>query len=122
MRTFDLYERAGQIEAVKQGFSWPAFVFSWIWAFAKGMPWLGAAVVGLDLAFVWAEKRVADGSLLADSLGAAYCVRLLVVGALANAWRRLSLAGQGFSHVDTIPAYTRRAAVETWLGESAGPP
>jgi hypothetical protein len=38
MRTFDVYSHPshGYI-AIKQGFSWPALFFSWLWAFIKRM-------------------------------------------------------------------------------------
>lgn len=36
MKHYKIFKnQIGQIEAVKQGFSWPAFFFTWIWALVK---------------------------------------------------------------------------------------
>ena len=35
MEKYAVYDRRGELEAVKRGWSWPGFFFSWIWAFVK---------------------------------------------------------------------------------------
>ena len=48
MKNYNIYKHSdGKIEAVKQGWSWPAFFFSWIWALIKQL-WM---VAGLILAY-----------------------------------------------------------------------
>ena len=42
-----VHSTLGSIEAVKEGWSWPAFFFNWIWAFIKGLNSLGFIVVGI---------------------------------------------------------------------------
>ena len=61
MKTFDVYQnRQGDTQAVKKGWSWPGFFFTWVWCFVKGLP--GTALGILFIAF-------ADGlivNILAD--------------------------------------------------------
>ena len=46
MKQFKVYENPqGVYEAVKQGWSWPAFFFSWIWELIAEMWGLGVLVV-----------------------------------------------------------------------------
>jgi hypothetical protein len=44
---YNIYEKPdGDYEAIKIGFSWPAFFFTWIWAVVKEM-WLPAILIFL---------------------------------------------------------------------------
>lgn len=45
MKNYNIYKHSdGKIEAVKQGWSWPAFFFSWIWALIKQL-WMVAVLI-----------------------------------------------------------------------------
>jgi hypothetical protein len=118
---FDLYARRANlehVEAVKHGFSWPGFFFSWIWAFAKGMPGLGVLLLAVDLGLAVADHLTVDGSLLGNAFGMVFFAKLLVVGATGNAWRRRSLERRAFVHVDTLEAKDSDAAAARWLEET----
>ena len=46
IKTFDIYENLkGRQEAVKKGWSWPGFSFTWIWCFIKGLGVLGSIIL-----------------------------------------------------------------------------
>ncbi len=46
MKIYNIYKNlSGQVEAVKQGWSWPGFFFTWIWCFVKGLHGLGAGLL-----------------------------------------------------------------------------
>jgi hypothetical protein len=118
LRRFDLYqgrEYSGQLEAVKRGFSWPALCFGWAWAFARGMPGLGAALLAADLGLAWAETVLTGPMWPVEWLGLVFLAKALAVGALANGWRRRQLVRQGYRGVDCIEAYTVRGAIDTWI-------
>lgn len=52
MNQYRIYEnQLGMREAVKQGWSWPACCFTWIWAFNKKINRIGAITLGIM--FVW---------------------------------------------------------------------
>ena len=46
MKNFNIYENPEGIpEAVKKGWSWPGFCFTWIWCFIKGLGVLGSIIL-----------------------------------------------------------------------------
>lgn len=124
MRTFDLYqgrEHGGHLEAVKRGFSWPAFFFGWAWAIVKGMPALGAVLLVIDLGFAWVEASLTGPTWLVEWLGLAYLAKTLAVAALANGWLRRRLVAQGSRALDSIEAHSARGAIATWMSTGTDP-
>jgi xanthosine utilization system XapX-like protein len=96
-------------EVVKQGFSWPGFWFTWVWAFVKRLPSTGVALlVGLLLLRILVDAEqpafAALGlvGILAMSVG---------VGFHGNEWREISLRGRGYQLVETIRAENLTAAI-----------
>jgi hypothetical protein len=95
---------------VKEGFSWPAFLLSFIWALCRRL-WLVAAILlGAEvlIALVFAALRPDAWSQTAMSLGAA-----VIIGMLANDLHRWTLFRRGFLEVgvvtgDDIDAAERR--------------
>ncbi len=84
MKQFDLYQHASkELQAVKVGFSWPAFFFPFIWTFVKGLWvhgfWLLAALITISAAIA---APVANIVMLALNI---------FVGFRANDWRRTEL-------------------------------
>ncbi|MEM0111894.1 MAG: DUF2628 domain-containing protein, partial [Candidatus Parvarchaeota archaeon] len=50
MKTYNIYKHPlGDIKAVKVGWSWPAFFFTWIWAFVKGLYVVGVILLIIDM-------------------------------------------------------------------------
>ena len=77
MRTFDVYKHRTQgYEAVKQGFSWPAFFFTRIWAFVKKL-WLHGIVGLVVLAFLEAAFDVFQSEGQPGAAGVALRLQLL---------------------------------------------
>lgn len=50
-------------EAVKRGWSWPAFFFSWIWACVKGLWGLGLLTIGTVILLMIATGLYVWGQL-----------------------------------------------------------
>ncbi len=102
---------------VKEGFSWPAFIFSMLWALWHRL-WLIAGLlllvqVAVSLVFaVWTPDPV---SAAAVSIGAA-----LIFAYAANDLRRWALARQGFVDTAVVAADDRDGAERRFLdGEPA---
>ena len=96
MKTFDIFSNpTGQVEVVKQGFSWPGFFFSWIWGY---------------LAKLWIHATV----MLIASLALAPVFMSFLVGIfsgfMGNDWRRTNLQQRGFNLVTTVEAESDEAA------------
>ena len=112
MKTFDLYHHPMRgYEAVKQGFSWPGFFFTWLWAFIKGLPIQGVilfvVIFGLQvLSYTEHGPGPIPGLTALATLGV--CI---VIGIKGNEWRRNSLAKRGFQLIDTVQAETPDAAL-----------
>lgn len=114
MRTFDVYEHSTLgYEAVKRGFSWLAFIFTWIWAFIKKIWNYGLAFIGITLVLVVAENAFAqrgsqDGVLIMIILQLSVVVYF---GLKGNDWRNANLKMRGYEHVGTLQAKTPDAAI-----------
>ena len=93
-------------ETVKNGFSWPAFLFGPIWALVKGMAGLAAALFGVNAALI---LLLYSGPLLIEySANAEGPIQLVLVafvaevlwfffvGARGNHWRRKRLKRDGY--------------------------
>ena len=90
MKTYEVFEKYGQTVAVKQGFSWPAFFFWWIWPFTKGLILPG--IIAIVLFFCWP-------------------VLVIIYGMKGNKWWANRLVKNGFVLVGTVQARNQTEAV-----------
>ncbi len=118
MKTFKVYRHPARgAEAVKVGFSWPAFLFNFIWMLIKGLwamalAWLGLYfVLGLiKTVTASAEESVAQGLVLL-LISIAYIALNLLPGFKGNQWREASLAKRGYQLAGEAKASTADAAI-----------
>ena len=112
MKTYDVYKHPViGYEAVKQGFSWPAFFFNWIWAFVKKMWVNGLIIIGINVGFSIIESALSGDTggiliILVAQLGF-----FIFIGKNGNEWRRDSLKKRGFEHLKTVLAESPDAAI-----------
>ena len=114
MKQFEVYKHPTfGFEAVKKGFSWPGFFFTWLWMLSCRM-WIGVIVViafsGMGFLMLVAMVGMGTGSL------ASWLVPALIIGAKGNAWRRAKLTKRGFRHVKSIQARNRNTAIAEGSG------
>ncbi len=104
---------------VKEGFSWPAFLFTGFWALWKRM-WLGAAIlfaVTFGAALVAAALGVGAEARPAVSLGVG-----ALVGYSANDLLRWTLARRGYAEVAVVGGAREDDALRRYLDhEGSGP-
>lgn len=97
-------------EAVKKGWSWPAFFFTWIWAFIKRL-WLVGVIVFLF-------------GILASSIPEAWLVGELIIsivmGVKGNELRVKRLSDSGYEQVATVEANTPDGALAIHLASQGG--
>lgn len=118
MKTFNVYKHPTLgFEAVKVGFSWPAFFFGVIWMLVKKLwglagLWLGAYIV------CWLIETVTDKSqeggaqaLVYLVLASAYFALWLIPPFKGNKWREENLSKRGYELLSTVQAETPDAAV-----------
>jgi len=107
----------GQYEAVKQGWSWPAFFFGWIWALVKKMWGIGAAVLGgmIVFSFFTAVSNSSEGGVAL--LNVISIVINAVFGFNGNKWRENHLPTRGYERLGTVAASTPEGAVAAYIKE-----
>lgn len=95
------------LEAVKNGWSWPAFLFTWIWAFVKRLYLIGwiALLAVMALSSVPVPEAWLLGNLIIS----------IALGAKGNELRVKRLRDSGYEEVATVEARTPDAALAAHL-------
>ena len=118
---------------MKQGWSWPAFLFVFIWAMARNMWWIGIAtllgLVGLIVASVSMlfmrlailgtdiEAELGIDDIVAPGVGTRSLVNLAIIGVnvlfgvFGNSWRESKLIKQGYELRTTVSAANPAGAI-----------
>lgn len=118
MKNFKVYRHPTLgTEAVKRGFSWPAFFFGFFWMLAKKL-WGLAGLWFVAFMVCTLIEKVADASAQDGAaavvyllLAAAYFSLWLVPAFKGNGWRESNLQRRGFALVAELQAETPDAAV-----------
>jgi hypothetical protein len=109
LRVYSVHRRRpAELELVKEGFCWPAFLFGPLWCAAR-REWLGLAA-WLAAALVLgagAGLTLAEPAQLVVALGFS-----ALVGCAANDWRRWRLARAGWRLTDVVAAASLAEAEE----------
>jgi hypothetical protein len=118
MKTFNVYKHPTQgIQAVKVGFSWPAFFFGIIWMLAEKLwglagLWFAAYLVLALIEAVTDQSRESGSQAFVYLILAAGNFALLLVPAFkGNKWREENLSKRGYEQLSTVQADTPDAAV-----------
>ena len=104
MRVYTVHENPAYVDdrrivLVKEGFCWPAFFFTMVWAIYRRV-WLGLGVYVIGLVVMAALE-----ASFASDQGAIYLLNVafaLFVAAEANDWRRRSLGKRGYKEVAVV--------------------
>ena len=108
MKQFSIFQHPTLgYEAVKNGWSWPAFLFTWIWAFIKRLFLIGWLVLLLVMALssIPAPEVWLVGNLIIS----------IAMGAKGNELQVKRLRASGYEEVATVAATTPDAAVAAHL-------
>lgn len=97
---------SGATEAVKQGWSWPAFLFSFVWAMVKKMWAIGIGLFILSVIFISMVGTGAD--LLINIISIIVSV---VFGMYGNSWREKNLESRDFEIKGTVTAANPEEAI-----------
>lgn len=118
MKQYKIYSNPqGSYVAVKQGWSWPAFFFSWIWAMVKKMWGIGVGV--LIAFFVVGFIMGVSGEGGADLLNLAAIVMNIIFGINGNKWRENNLPTRGYEYKETVSAANPEGAIALYLKENS---
>lgn len=109
---------SGSTEAVKQGWLWPAFFFTWIWALFKKMWLLGA---GVFIVFLVIDFIIISNLGIPKGYGGMvimfiiYIIPGVIFGVNGSSWREKDLSSRGFEHGDTVTATNPEGAIAHFL-------
>jgi hypothetical protein len=121
---YRIYEHSRQgVKAVKQGWSWPAFLFGFVWAIFKNMYVLGLGVFFLLLALAQVGRALGGGMESALDQTATVLGALIAVGfgLYGNALFERHLRNRGFAPRGTVSARGAQSARKQFLeGRAAG--
>lgn len=109
MKEFQIYKNnLDNYEAVKIGWSWPAFILNWAWFFYKKMYKEGALALTILFAI----------SFIPDDFTVQYLIAILIYfngGRLGNEWLRDSLEERGYKKRRKINALNSDAAISQYV-------
>jgi len=123
VRLYTVHIRAGSREPdrqavlVKEGFSWPAFFFTVIWALATRQ-WIVALVI-LGAAIVYQLVLAVLGFTGGLPTVAAAALFNLALGLFGNDLRRFTLSMGGWREAGVVAASGRMEAEQRWFGAQA---
>src|SRR5689334_11460701 len=113
LREFEIFSKPSfPPTAVKRGFSWPGFFFSWIWALSRGL-WLHATIIIGFAAVIGLVDFIFFGGnpWLSGLMG---FVVNLAVGVRGNSWRSRKLERNGYEFTALIEARSPASAVAAY--------
>ena len=118
MKNYDVYKHPVRgSEAVKEGFSWPAFFFGLLWMLSKGL-WGYAGVWFVAFLVCTSIEKAVDhlapggsSAIIYLLLAASYLALWLVPAFRGNGWRANKLIRRGFTSVGAVAAQTPDAAL-----------
>lgn len=125
MKTYKIFYREfdNKVEAVKQGFSWPGFFFTWIWALVKKMWALGAIlfVVVFILNVLSGAIEPVDyyGNINPIGIVLLFCMLGICIfcGIKGNALRENNLLSTGYKLIKMVPAVNPQMAAMAFYEE-----
>ena len=120
MKEYKIFEHPdGKVEVVKQGWSWPAFVFTFFWLLVKRM-WVLAGIIFASFLIIVFIGGVAGGAIeksLDEILSIANIMIMVVFGLKGNNLKEKNLLSRGFDFRTTLTASNHDGAVAIYLKE-----
>ena len=111
MKNFKIYYHdAYKCEAVKDGWSWPAFFFHWIWSFVKGLNALGFTIIGISLVLGFVSVFDESGGLTILTTLIGFGINFWL-GSEGNNKRGEMLVEKGYIYQETVLASSPEIAI-----------
>jgi hypothetical protein len=120
MNQYKIFEHpVGKIDAVKEGWSWPAFFFNSIWALVKRMWVLGGilSAVFFVLAFMGGVTSGGTGRTINALIWLGDFAISVVFGLNGNSWRESNLESRGYKFKTMVTAATPEGAIGIFIEE-----
>ena len=121
MKQYKIYEKNHlQIEAVKKGWSWPAFFFTWLWAMVKKLWILALCIIIFIIIFVNIiyEDSGDQNAFTVISSNVSLLIRI-ILGLKGNKLRESNLRSRGFKYKTTITASNPESAIAFYVRDKS---
>jgi hypothetical protein len=116
MKQYKIFKHpSGSSEAVKHGWSWPSFFFSFIWALVKRMWGLGFGVLVGFIVFGFIVGLAGGGKGGDALINVVAIIVNIIFGVNGNRWREKNLVSRGFEQGATVTAANSDGAVAQYL-------
>jgi hypothetical protein len=121
MKSYKVFEHpSGDMEAIKEDWSWTAFLFGWIWALCHGMWLVALGVLGARPAGGIRCARAGRAGLVHLVVTALYgIVNSIVLGSIGNSLRASWQVGKGYACVGVVQASNAEEALSAHRERSA---
>ena len=97
---------------VKEGFAWPAFFFTVLWAFTRRLWVAGSALLAVELALGFGLTTIGADSV--TQAVASFAIAM-IAGFFGNDWVRAKLARQGFVETGVVSGDGEDVALQRFL-------
>tara|TARA_Y100001970_G_scaffold115500_1_gene143951 strand:+ start:3419 stop:3781 length:363 start_codon:yes stop_codon:yes gene_type:complete len=117
MKTFKIFESPlGMREAVKVGWSWPAFLFTLIWLLVKKLYVIAFILWSLALIIIYVEIEAGTG----DTISSIFSLIVGIVGGIqGNKWREDNLIERGYRSETALKAMTPEGALALFVQQKS---
>jgi len=117
MKTFKIYESPmGMKEAVKVGWSWPAFFFTVIWLLVKKLYLIAAIIWTVGFIIILFEIEAGSG----ETISSLFSLIINIVGGVqGNKWREDNLLKRGYRSNTTLQAMTPEGALALFVQQQS---
>jgi hypothetical protein len=121
MKSYKVFEHpSGDMEAIKEDWSWTAFLFGWMWALCHGMWLVALGILGLGLLVAFGARGLGVQDSSALVVTALYgIVNSIVLGSIGNSLRASWQVGKGYACVGVVQASNAEEALSAHRERSA---
>jgi len=114
MRQYSILQNeTGTIKAIKQGFTWPGWIFTWMWFLVKKLYIHAIGFLVLNILVGLFTSGYDWGYLVGQFL------IMEIVGFKGNKFLEDKLMENGFDYVDTVSAKNTKTAISKHIENSA---
>lgn len=122
MKQYKVFKHpTGVMEAVKQGWSWPGFLFGPLWALAKKMWLLGGLYLAAAFLLAFVVELAGAGPDAGMFFNLIGMIAGLIFGAGGNQWREKNLTSRGYDLVGEVESTNPDGAIATFVAQVAAP-
>jgi hypothetical protein len=114
MKSYKIFEHpSGDVAAIKEEWSWTAFLFGWIWALCHGVWPLALALLALGMLVAGIAKAIGgEGEATLGAIALFGFLNSIVLGSIGNWLRARWQIRKGYACIGSVEAGSAAAALK----------